>query len=159
MDIDPNYDISNIDKIETDFCNNFNEEKEEDFNDEKEENNKNSLSHQQMETYMMSMSTIYKTTSYHYCPHYILPNNINEEIDETEIFFANVYSTKENNSDDWKLGSCLISMSKEHPLHPCNKKKNVSHVKYEDAKWVVSLNPILFDIFYELLPYINYYYF
>jgi hypothetical protein len=98
--------------------------------------------HLEMEKYMLSNPYVWFTTDYHHCPHYILP--FNEEEPTDEIFYCDVYPIEET-EETWRLGSCLISLSVNHPLYPKNKADNEDNDFeriYQNVKWVVSNNPI-----------------
>ena len=105
-----------------------------------------------MENYILKDPKTWRTCSFHYCPHYKLFDNLilaDNESTTYEMFVADIYPLDPNINTEWKLGMCLISISKNHVLHPSNKLKDVLEIEYNGVKWVVSADPFKLYTYYE----------
>lgn len=106
--------------------------------------------HIKMEEYIKSDSDTWSTTNFHYCPHYKLySNNHEKELEsEYEMFVADIYPLNVID-DEWRLGMCIISITKSHELHPSKKEVNEHEIEYNGANWVVSSDPVKLYTYYD----------
>ena len=122
----------------------------------------------QMNEDIIKKPITWRSSNFHYCPHYILyadGENTNDE-KSFEMFVANVYPII-NTNDEWKLGMCFISISLNHPLHPSNKQLQSNNLKssndedigedideypekiFNGEKWVIGNVPIKLYTYYN----------
>jgi hypothetical protein len=106
--------------------------------------------HTKMEEYVKSDPDTWSTTNFHYCPHYKLySNNHEDELEsEYEMFVADIYPLNVID-DEWRLGMCIISITKSHELHPSKKMVDEHEIEYNGANWVVSSDPVKLYSYYE----------
>jgi hypothetical protein len=108
--------------------------------------------HNKMDDYIKQDPDTWQTTNYHYCPHYTLyangetPDNTTEE--SFKMYYADVYPLEET-PGRWKLGTCIISITDQHKLHPLNKNEDEFEVIFNDEKWVVSGAPVKLYTYYD----------
>jgi len=106
--------------------------------------------HERMIEYIKQDPKTWSTTCYHYCPHYVLyaDGETPETADVTsfEMFMADIYET-DHSLEQYKLGTCIVSISKNHLLHPTNKDKE-EDVIFNNEQWVVSGGSIKLNTYY-----------
>lgn len=108
--------------------------------------------HEKMNVYIKRDPSTWQSTSYHYCPHYVLyangetPENTHEE--SFNMYMADVYPLNET-PNCWRLGTCVISITDQHKLHPSNKINDEFEVIFNDEKWVISQSPIKLYTYYD----------
>mgnify|MGYP003386059743 CR=1 FL=1 len=96
---------------------------------------------EEAETYIKENCKIFKCCSYHYCPHYILYDEKHTEYNED----FNMHSAQVTTDDSYNIMTALISITKDHPLHP----SHYDHeIEYNGHIYVVS-DVIEKDVFYE----------
>lgn len=98
--------------------------------------------HKRMEKYIENDPDTWKTTNFHYCPHYIL--EMNKE--NLEMFVADVYPIAPT-GEEWKFGMCLISILEDHILHPLNKTEEI--IIFDGCEWVVYGMPVKLFTYYD----------
>lgn len=109
--------------------------------------------HAKMNEYIKRDPSTWQTTNYHYCPHYVLYANgetpENTPIEAFNMFMADVYPLTAT-VECWKLGTCVISITDQHKLHPSNKVDDEEfEVTFNDEKWVISQGSIKLYTYYD----------
>lgn len=90
--------------------------------------------HNEIEKWIESNPVTFKNITYHYCPHFILYDE--KDNGYTEEF--EMYSVEICNDNLGIISLCLISISKNHILHPFNKDKNGDLVDWMNISFLVS---------------------
>lgn len=99
--------------------------------------------HNQLNEYVKNNSDIFSNLTYHYCPHYILYDEKDDGYDpelfsmhSVELDYCNNNDDNNFNDDNFGILTCIISISKNHVLHPDNSNGSVDN--WIGMNWTIS---------------------
>lgn len=102
--------------------------------------------HNDMNQYVKDNHEIFNNTVYHYCPHYILYDEKDSGYNENDFDMCSV-QIDDHKNENFGILTCLISISKNHYLHPDNELASYEK-EWMNMLWIVS-RPIKKCIMYD----------